>query len=277
MKKLVTFILSAIILASTTLAQPKNVRQSNPESPYNFNWKRELIYSSGAGLVLVGGLVAHFQARPFTAAQVNSLDPFNNPGLDRNALGKWNPNAAIVSDVFLYASLSLPAFMMIHPEARRDFLAVGFIYVETAMLTVGVTELAKNLVLRPRPYVYDSSLPMHIRTDTGARKSFFSRHASLTTALCFTTAKIFSDYSDNTAHKAMVWTAAVILPAVTGYLRYEAGKHFPSDIIAGYAVGATIGYLVPWLHRRKPLVKGMTWAPYSNGQQEIGLYVNYRL
>ena len=277
MKKLLTFTLIALVLASTAMAQPKKTSQSNTESPYNFNWKRELVYSAGAGLVFAGGIIAHYQTRPFTAAQVNSLDPFDNPGLDRTALGKWSPSVAKASDALLYASFTLPAFMMIHPKARKDFLVVGFIYAEVALLTVGVTELAKNLVLRPRPYVYDSSLPMHLRTDTDARQSFFSGHTSVTAALCFTTAKIFSDYSDNTTHQALVWSAAVILPAVTGYLRFEAGKHFPSDVIAGYAVGATIGYLVPWLHRRKPLVKGMTWAPYSNGQQEVGLYINYRL
>ena len=40
-----------------------------------------------------------------------------------------------------------------------------------------------------------------------------------------------------------------MLPAVTGYLRFKAGKHFPTDIIVGYGVGATIGYLVPELHK----------------------------
>ena len=249
----------------------------NQESPYNFNWKRELVYSAGAGLVFAGGIVARYQTRPFTTAQVNALNRFDNPGLDLSAIGKWNPKAATASDVFLYASLSIPVFMMIHPKARKDFLAVGFIYAEVALLTVGVTELAKNLVLRPRPYAYDSNVPMNVRTSKDARQSFFSGHASVTAALSFSSAKIFSDYSDNPTHKALVWTGAIILPAVTSYLRYEAGKHFPSDIIAGYLVGASIGYLIPWLHRRKPLVKGMTWAPYSNARQEIGLYANFRL
>lgn len=221
--------------------------------------------------------MAHFQTKPLTAAQANSLNPYDNPGLDINAIGNWSPKAATASDILLYTSFSLPAFMMIHPQARKDFLTVGFIYAEVALLTVGVTELAKNGVLRPRPYVYNKDVPLSVRTTKDARQSFFSGHTSVTAALCFTTAKIFSDYSDNLTHKALVWTGAAILPAVTAYLRYEAGKHFPSDVIAGYLVGASIGYLVPWLHKRKPLVKGMSWAPYSNGRQELGLYLNYKL
>jgi membrane-associated phospholipid phosphatase len=268
MRLLTLFLSSLLAFQSIGLAQ---------ESPYNFNWKRELVYSAGAGLVLAGGLVMHFRTQGLTPAQVNSLDRFDNPGLDRSATDRWNPQVAKSSDGLLYASFTLPALMMIHPKARKDFLAVGFIYAEVAMLTVGVTELAKNLVLRPRPYVYNEDLSMNLKTDADSRQSFFSGHASLTAALCFTTAKVFSDYSDNPTHEALVWTGAVILPAVTSYLRYEAGKHFPSDIIAGYFVGATIGYLVPWLHKRKPIVKGMTLAPYSNGRQEIGFYMNYRL
>ena len=98
----------------------------------------------------------------------------------------------------------------------------------------------------------------------------------MTAAICFTTAKVFSDYSDNRTHEALVWTGAVIVPAVTGYLRYNAGKHFPSDIIAGYFIGGAVGYLVPWLHRRKPVVKGLSVSPFSTGDG-AGLYLSYRL
>ena len=40
---------------------------------------------------------------------------------------------------------------------------------------------------------------------------------------------------------------------MTAYLRVRAGKHFLTDVIAGYAVGATIGILVPHLHRNQSL------------------------
>jgi membrane-associated phospholipid phosphatase len=246
-------------------------------SPYHFNWKKDLIYASGSGLLSAGGLLTRYQTRGLTPAQVNSLDPYSIAGFDRPAIENWNHNADLASDILLYGSMALPAFMMLNRRARKDFLVIGFIYAETALLTLGITELSKGLSKRARPYAYNPNVSMDERTDRDARLSFFSGHTSMTTALCFTTAKIFSDYSDNPTHEALVWTAAALTPIATGLLRYEAGKHFPSDVIAGYFIGGTIGYLVPWLHRRKPILKGMSWAPYTNGGQELGLYVNFTL
>ena len=124
--------------------------------------------------------------------------------------------------------------------------------------------------------MYNPDVDLHYKTERDARFSFISGHTSITAALCFTTAKVFSDYSDNPTHQALVWTGAALVPLITGYLRFEAGKHFPSDIIAGYLVGATIGYLVPWLHNRKPLVKGLTISPVGL-QNGAGVYLSYRL
>lgn len=261
------FLVTMVLYISTSMAQ---------DSPYKFNWKKDLVYASGTGLLAAGGIFADYQTRPLTEAQILSLDQFDQPGFDRLAINNWNPDAALASDVFLYSSVALPAIMMLNKRARKDFLVVGFIYAEVAMLTLGVTEFVKSGVKRPRPFVYNSEVDMHYKTERDARFSFVSGHTSITAALCFTTAKIFSDYSDDPTHEALVWTGAALFPLVTGYLRFESGKHFPSDIIAGYLIGGTIGYLIPWLHRRKPIVKELTLSPFGlNGG--AGLYVSYRL
>jgi len=56
------------------------------------------------------------------------------------------------------------------------------------------------------------------------------------------------------------------MPAVTGYLRYEAGRHFPTDILGGYALGALTGVLIPIMHRR-PSSEGVAFkvVSLSNG------------
>ena len=262
-----------IILLLSVLA---SVCSGQTESPYIFNWKRELIFASGAGLLAGGGLLTSYQTRPLTPAQVSSLDRFDIPGFDRGATANWSTQAALASNILIYGSVTLPAFLMINKRMRKDFLVIGFIYAETAMLTLGVTELTKGLSNRARPFVYNPNVDMREKTDRDARHSFFSGHTSLTAALCFTTAKIFSDYSDNRTHEALVWTGAALVPAVTGYLRFRAGKHFPSDIIAGYFVGGAVGYLIPWLHRRKPLAKGLSVSPFSTGDG-AGIYLSYEL
>lgn len=38
------------------------------------------------------------------------------------------------------------------------------------------------------------------------------------------------------------------MPAVVAYFRIRAGKHFLTDNLVGYAVGATVGMVVPRLH-----------------------------
>ena len=46
----------------------------------------------------------------------------------------------------------------------------------------------------------------------------------------------------------MVWGGAIILPALTGYAKVDAGEHFYTDVIVGYSIGAIIGYFVPVMH-----------------------------
>ena len=52
--------------------------------------------------------------------------------------------------------------------------------------------------------------------------------------------------------RLVIWGAAVTYPAVVGIIRVQEGRHFPSDVIVGYVVGAAIGYVVPVLHRAGP-------------------------
>jgi membrane-associated phospholipid phosphatase len=38
------------------------------------------------------------------------------------------------------------------------------------------------------------------------------------------------------------------VPAYAALQRVQAGKHYPSDVIVGLAVGAAMGYLIPQIH-----------------------------
>ncbi len=126
-------------------------------------------------------------------------------------------------------------------------------YAEVFTFNYGLTEIGKNLAKRPRPYVYNTELPLDQRTNSTSRKSFFSGHTSQTAAACYFFAKVITDYHPtlDRAYKIGLWTFAASVPAINGYLRVKAGKHFPTDVITGYVIGAASGVIIPQLHRTK--------------------------
>ena len=62
-------------------------------------------------------------------------------------------------------------------------------------------------------------------------------------------ATVWSDLNPKSKWTPWVWAGAVELPSYTAWQRVPAGKHFPTDVLVGLAVGAVLGRLVPVLHR----------------------------
>ena len=123
---------------------------------------------------------------------------------------------------------------------------------------------------------------MASRTGSTSRKSFFSGHTSQTAAACFYFAKVIDDYHPTLKKgiKRGIWIFAATVPAVNGYMRVKAGKHFPTDIITGYIVGAATGIIVPQLHRTKQskdLIDKleMGFVPTFDGGMQMSLRLTY--
>ena len=133
---------------------------------------------------------------------------------------------------------------------RRDAGALALMYIETGVLTAGLTNLTKVLVRRPRPFVYNPDSPMQHKLETDARKSFFSGHTSLAFAAATCTAAVTSEYLANKNHKTLIWGGCMTLASSVAVCRVLAGKHFPTDVITGALAGGLIGYAVPALHRQ---------------------------
>ena len=120
---------------------------------------------------------------------------------------------------------------------------------EGAIINLGLTNLTKTLSKRVRPYVYNEQVPLDVKTALNSRYSFFSGHTSMSAYFTFVGAQMYNDLYPNSNKKPLVWTAAAVIPLITGFSRMRAGKHFPTDVIVGYAVGAVLGILVPRIHR----------------------------
>jgi membrane-associated phospholipid phosphatase len=188
----------------------------------------------------------------FTESELNALTPPSLPAWEALALNRWDEGAAKRSDVVLFAAFGAAGMVALAQTPKntlvRDGLVLGSLWFQTNLSTLMLTDLVKNSLRRNRPFVYNSQAPLIDRMESDARKSFFSGHASMTACNTFFAAKIWSDMHPNSKLKPWVWTAAAAVPAYAALQRVQAGKHYPSDVIVGLAVGAAMGYLIPQIH-----------------------------
>ena len=220
------------------------------ESPYTIRW--------APGIALTGAGVGSFVAAEHITKRTPPLSKFEldrlrvqdiRPALDRFAVRQTSAFAKTTSDATLYGSMALPLTMLAGNTSRDNFGQVAFMYAQVFSLTYGISDLVKNTARRTRPYAYNEDAPMSLRQSRDARRSFFSGHTSLTAANAFFTARAYADLYPEAGAKPVVWASAAVLPTVTGLSRVFAGKHYWTDVLVGYVVGAGVGLLVPEVYK----------------------------
>lgn len=229
-------------------------RAQTEDRPLQIDWELELGLTLNVGAFAAQGHLLQMALPPLTSVQLQQLDPMDLPRFDRIATTGYRTGAARLSDIVINSSLAIPLVMALHPNMREDYGMITFLTFQTYLLSDGFTAWTKYAVRRPRPFTYlDPSLHPDLPgalKGYDSRLSFFSGHTSGTATATFLAAQLFDTYWPNHKARPFVWLGAALLPALSGYLRVRAGKHYPSDVVAGYVVGASIGLINPWLHRR---------------------------
>jgi membrane-associated phospholipid phosphatase len=174
-------------------------------------------------------------------------------GARRHLLWSDREKAHSWSNVTLAASFVVPATAFV---AARGSLGDGLgeeilLVLESSALTLALTQGTKYLFRRARPWAHFGDPPAGERLGSpeGAL-SFASGHASLSFALAVSTGSLASLRGDE--GKEWVWVSGLSFAAATGYLRIAADRHYLTDVLAGAALGATVGWVVPRLIDRKP-------------------------
>jgi len=221
------------------------------QNPYKLTWKREAAWLLPSGIGSGVSLLLYQKNQPFTMEQVERLDINSVPKFERFATRQYSQKARKASDIILYSTISTRALLLSDKEIRRNAPTTIVLAAETIVLNFALTNLAKEIIRRPRPYAYNPDVPMSEKLKRDARQSFFSGHTSFTAAGTFSTAKIWSDYNPDSRWKPVVWATAVAIPATVGYLRIKSGKHYLTDVVTGFIIGGACGILVPHFHKRK--------------------------
>ncbi len=196
---------------------------------------------------------------------------------DRRAADNYSEKATKQSDMLFYGSMPLPLVLLLDKDIRKDAAKIGFLYLEALSIT-GVFYTGSNyFVNRYRPLAYNPEVPMDERRSGGSTNSFIGGHPAMVATSVFFIAKVYADYHPDSKFKWVLYTAASASTFATAYLRYKGGKHFPSDLITGVAIGTLSGILVPQFHKNKLINnERVKLAPFHNGMSS-GLSFSYRL
>jgi membrane-associated phospholipid phosphatase len=260
----------ALFFSATQLSAQMVPSESG--SPYKTSWKKDgLAIAGGIGLSALG--LSMIKNKPdLTEAEVNALSKEDVFFLDRFSAGDYNSKADKDSYIPFYGSFAaVPVIMLLNKNERNHSGQVLALFVETMSVTGALFSITAGNVQRSRPYVYNTHRPMSHRMDSDSQRSFFAGHTAATATASFFAAKVFSDFNPNSKARPYVWAAAALVPASVGYLRLKAGRHFLSDNILGYGIGAGVGILVPHLHK-KSNTSGLSVTPYGgNGVQGASL------
>ena len=267
------------LLAAFVTSLP--ARAQSVASPYHTRFAVDGPVTLGLTGVNVAGLLLIRAKTGISPQAAVALNKANVPVFDRFSAGYYDEGYRTVSDYMLISSLvGSPAIMALDPSIRSKAGQIAGLYVQTLVATGAVFTMAAGTVYRQRPLTYSSTASITERTRQNATNSFFAGHTAYSAAATFFAAKVFHDFHPNSPAQPYVWAAAALVPAAVGYCRIEAGKHFLSDNLLGYAVGATLGIMVPQLHKTAAS-NGMTVLPMqgtnTNGHAYGGLLLSKQL
>ncbi len=236
--------IACIVLAAAAIAD-----RAEGASPYRLDRTKDAWIAGGSAAVGLGAILANRTPEPLTEQEIAGLSRESVNPFDRSATWNYSEAASDASDVVLGAVVAAPLALMLDEGVREDWVTCTMMYAETMALAVVLPEITKLAVDRIRPFVYNAEAPTAEKTTGDATKSFFSRHASVAFASAAFLSTVYGDYHPGSTAGPYIWAGSLLAAAGVGFMRYEAGKHFPTDVITGAVVGGAAGYIIPRIHR----------------------------
>jgi membrane-associated phospholipid phosphatase len=171
--------------------------------------------------------------------------------LDRQAVGRHLRGAVEASDALAIGACVSPLLLSAAYVAKNENInasTLTVMYAEVAALLFGINGLCKDLVHRDRPYLYVNNPFERSPRNRFSASSFYSLHTTLAFgSMTFLSTLVGDLYAPWLKYAVLAGSLSVA--GLTGYFRFASGTHFPTDIIAGAAVGGIIGYLIPAIHK----------------------------
>lgn len=241
-------------------------------------WALDASITAGAGIPV---LVLNRWVAPQLPKPALPTDPPDLGRVDAIASGRYDPRVSTATDVMVAVALTAAPLVSLvdghwaaqsaRPSARRRAFAKTWgtaVLVEAEAVAIAglLTNVMKHAIGRPRPYTTlaeadvaerDRGQLAHDLRAAGRSHSFPSGHSTLAFAAATSLATVLTLDAPPTRRAkvviALAWSLGLLTAGTTAALRVVAGKHYPSDIVAGSAIGAAVGVVTPLLHARRRL------------------------
>ncbi|MCX7987687.1 MAG: phosphatase PAP2 family protein [Bacteroidales bacterium] len=152
----------------------------------------------------------------------------------------------MISNTTTLISLSIPAGLFVKGLIQDDSLSQrnAWILSATYFFNGAITASLKYFVNRPRPF--DSYPEFFIKKSDGGSPSFPSGHTSIAFATATSLSLLYPKWY--VILPSYLWAGSV------AYSRMHLGVHYPSDVLAGAAIGVATAYISykanRWLNKR---------------------------
>lgn len=277
--RIIIFIVITSFLSELTLSAQDNVQNlykiDIEDSLYEFNFIRECIIIFSGGLLLLSPVLLDRYKVPLDDSDISGLSRNEVNRFDRSATWNWSTRSDRFSDYSMGTLFFLPLSFLLSGKTRNDIWGIGLLYIETILISKGVTRILKSTIHRKRPFVYNPDAPINKKIDKEALKSFPSGHTSTAFSAAVFFSKVFSDYYEGSIWRYTVWIGTLLVASTVGYLRYRAGVHYPSDIITGALIGSASGFLIPYFHKRRDNAYAIRASIIVNKDSELLLGIEF--
>lgn len=231
-----------------------------PESPSNHNSLKPLRRIEArlllTAVAIAGGLWGLLALVDDVREQENArldrlvLLAFRVPGDLATPIGpRWVQEAArdftALGGFTVLTLISVLAVVLLLMHRRKLQAAI---FAGTVVLTQIAAEVIKHFIHRPRPDL----VPHH---DLVYSSSFPSGHATMSPVVYFTLAMIVAAGERDRPTRALLLAGATLLVVAIGVSRVYLGVHWPTDVLAGWALGGVIALaaltVLHWAGRRQ--------------------------
>jgi membrane-associated phospholipid phosphatase len=254
----------------TPVKPPATISHDQPA--YQLFWEVDAPLLTIAAVFGIGRSIRAGLAPAYCAPQQGSpveqtthCDPQTLNSLDRLVAGRYSPGWNQWSDIGLYSIEALAGAGVLAAEGLRAGVNDLVVVAEATLLASAAAGISTAMTGRPRPYLYGTEAPLSVRENGDGGLSYFSGHASTAFATVTATFVTLHRLHPDSRWPWYVLGAGGAAAAFVGATRILAGEHFPTDVVAGAAVGAAIGLIVPALHAAPSRMSAVPLAVASGG------------